>query len=295
MNRIFGNEKTRQRLQQLVNNNSIGHAYIFCGIDGIGKFEYAKEFAKNILCLNSNNGVACGACESCQKFLSSPDLLMVEPEDGLIKVEKIRYLIDSVMLKPTISNRSVFIIRDAEFMNESSQNALLKVLEEPPQYATIILTVQNQSRIINTIHSRCTKIDFSALSFEEIKNVLGRDDITKELYDYSRGSAGKLQKILDSSYTEIVKKLDEAIQKTDLLEMNQAIVEIKDNALLKEEIDIILDLLLTKLRLKLEINPLLYSNQMQIVEEARSNISRNANFDTALDYMMIKLWEQNKR
>ena len=295
MNRIFGNEEIRKRLQQLINNNLIGHAYMFCGIDGIGKFEYAKEFAKNILCLNSSNGVACETCESCMKFSSSPDLLIIEPEEGLIKVEKIRHLIDGVMLKPTISNRSVFIIRDAEYMNESSQNALLKILEEPPQYATIILIVQNQSKIINTIHSRCTKVDFSALSFDEVKNILDNDSVTKELYELSRGSAGKLQKLLNSSYTDIVKKLEEAVQNTDLLEMNQAITAIKEENDLKSEIDNILGLLLTKLRLKLEENPLLYANQIEIIEEARNNISRNANFDTALDYMMIKLWEQNKR
>ncbi len=295
MNNIFGNEKIRQKLQQSVMSNSIGHAYMFCGIDGIGKFEYAKEFAKNILCLSPSNGIACECCEPCKKFLSSPDLLIIEPEEGLIKVEKIRYLIDSVNLKPTISNRSVFIIRDAECMNESSQNALLKVLEEPPQYATIILTVQNQSKIINTIHSRCTKIEFSSLSLDEIKNALGREDITEEMYGYSRGSAGKLQKILNSSYAETVTQLEKAIQNTDLLEMDQAITNVKESTDLKSEIDDVLDLLIAKLSLKLEENPLLISNQIEIVEEARNNISRNANFDTALDYMMIRLWEQNKR
>jgi hypothetical protein len=126
----------------------------------------------------------------------------------------------------------------------------------------IIAILKGSQKISENKTSILEYISFpEVFPFEKLKNNIY--DIfevknTKELYDYSRGSAGKLQKILDSSYTEIVKKLDEAIQKTDLLEMNQAIVEIKGNALLKEEIDIILDLLLTKLRLKLEINPLLY-------------------------------------
>jgi DNA polymerase-3 subunit delta' len=180
-------------------------------------------------------------------------------------------------------------------MNESSQNALLKVLEEPPQYATIILTVQNPGRIINTIHSRCTKVNFNSLSLEDIKSILNNNEIDSELYEYSCGSAGKMQKILDSSYINLIKDLEEAIFKTNLLEMNDAISKIKSQSNIKEIIEDVFELLIAKLKTRLEDNPLLIANQIETIEETRNNISRNANLDTALDYMMVKLWEQNKR
>ena len=136
---IVGHKEIINSLNNIVRNGKISNAYLFCGTDGIGKFLIAKEFAKSILCLNNKDGMYCDNCDSCKTFSSTSDLVILESEDGIIKIDSIRSLCKDVMLKPTISDRKVLIINDADTMGDPAQNALLKSLEEPPKYATIIL------------------------------------------------------------------------------------------------------------------------------------------------------------
>ena len=135
MDSFVGNSKIVSEIKKIISNQTVSNAYLFSGTDGIGKFTLSKIFAKAILCENPLNGAPCGKCEACLTFDSMADLIIIEPEDELIKIEKIRYAISELMLKPTISNKKVCIINDADCMNSSSQNALLKVLEEScPNY-----------------------------------------------------------------------------------------------------------------------------------------------------------------
>ncbi len=295
MKELFGNEEIKSELLLSVANGTVGHAYIFCGISGIGKFLFAKDFAKSIMCLNSSDGLPCGTCEHCVKIDASPDLFIIEPEEGLIKIEKIRALISEAQLKPTLSNKKVFIIKDADLMNTMAQNALLKVLEEPPQYVTIILTVQNLNRILNTITSRCTIINFKPLSYEEMTEIFPGEKITKELYDFSAGSAGRMSELLDDSRGELLEEFEKAIKENDLIKMNEMLSAIKAQKDIKDTIDDAFDLLESKLRANIKDNPILIANQIEIIEETKRNLARYANFDTSLDYMMIRLWQLNKR
>ena len=111
-----------------------------------GKYEIAKEWAKMILC--DNNG--CNGCKSCLEFEGEnhPDFYVIDEKDETIKIEKIREMQSKILEKPIISQRKVYIIRNAENMTKEAQNCLLKTLEEPPEYAVIILTTSNESRIL---------------------------------------------------------------------------------------------------------------------------------------------------
>ena len=294
MDKFVGNLKIVSMLKNIISLKTIGHAYMFSGVDGIGKMILAKEFAKAILCDNSQDWY-CNNCESCKVFDNSPDFQIIEKEDDLIKVDAIRQLGENIMLKPTTSNRRVFIINDAECMNESAQNALLKILEEPPSYATIILITSNKERIIRTIKSRCTIFEFAKLKDEELKSIFEEENISKEMLEFSNGSAGKYLKLKNSNYIDSLMVLEDAIPQSNLLEINRIFSDFKKIKTIKEDINDILDLMIVKLGNNLKENSSKKIEQIELIEEVRNNIKRNANFEDSLDYLAIRLWEINSK
>lgn len=173
----------------------VHHAYLFAGPEGVGKETTARVLAARLLCQNAgsdpNQGAlfgaappderdACGACDSCRLLERNnhPDYAVIDrglhrlhPDPAIRKskglflgVEVIRhFLIEPSALKPTVSQRRVFVIRDAERMNEAAQNALLKTLEEPPGQTVLILVSSSAGRLLATIRSRCQQIPFVPL------------------------------------------------------------------------------------------------------------------------------------
>ena len=166
---IIGNENVKELLRNSIVTNSLVHSYMFVGPDGIGKSLFAKELAKIILCTSPKK--PCDECSSCIKFNSSnhPDFWVIDSEDGKnIKIGQIRLLQEQISEKPIVSEKKVYIINNADLMTVEAQNCLLKTLEEPPAYATIILVLSNENKLLNTIKSRCTKIAFSKLSNDDL-------------------------------------------------------------------------------------------------------------------------------
>ena len=166
---IIGNEKVKELLNKTISSNNILHSYLFLGIEGIGKSLFAKEFAKMILCQEEKR--ACNKCKSCIEFENgnNPDFAIIEAEEKNIKIEQIRYIEQKISEKPITSNRKVYIINNSDTMTKEAQNCLLKTLEEPPEYATIILISSNENKLLNTIRSRCIKINFNKLNEEAIR------------------------------------------------------------------------------------------------------------------------------
>lgn len=153
---IVGNKEVKQLLIHSVSTSNILHSYMFVGIDGIGKCLFAKEFAREILA-------------STVELDNNPDFMLIDAEDGKsIKIEQVRYMQEKIAEKPITANKKVYIINNSDTMTKEAQNCLLKTLEEPPEYAVIILILANENNMLNTIKSRCTKIMFNPLSKEEI-------------------------------------------------------------------------------------------------------------------------------
>lgn len=169
---IVGNERNKELLKSIIDANNIAHSYMFVGKESIGKLIFAKEFAKAILCESSEK--PCNICKSCIEFdtYNNPDFSMLEPEGTSIKIDPIREFIKKVYEKPVVSNRKVYIINDSNYMTKEAQNALLKTLEEPPEYVTIILITSNENMFLPTIKSRCTKITFNKLKDTELARIL---------------------------------------------------------------------------------------------------------------------------
>ena len=176
---IIGNEKNKELLKNIIDTNNIAHSYMFVGRESIGKFLFAKEFAKTILCTSEEKG--CNKCKSCIQFNTNnnPDFSILEPEGNSIKIDQIRELTKKVYEKPVVSRKKVYIINDSNYMTQEAQNGLLKTLEEPPEYVTIILITSNENSFLPTIKSRCTKISFDKLTDMELISIL------KKEYNYS--------------------------------------------------------------------------------------------------------------
>ncbi len=189
---IFCQERAVSAIQSAFASDKVAHAYIFAGPDGVGKFTTAKEFAKLLLCKKpvekSNFTDSCGNCESCRLFDagSHPDFEHVYKElikftrDGKDKETPLEFPIDvvrefvleKVSQKPALSKRRVFILSEAEKLNNESQNCLLKVLEEPPAYCCIILVCTRPDKLLPTIRSRCQILRFGPIDEEKIIEIL---------------------------------------------------------------------------------------------------------------------------
>ncbi|MGB8951060.1 MAG: DNA polymerase III subunit delta' [Candidatus Aminicenantales bacterium] len=170
---IAGNSRIKKILKLALQRERVPNSILFNGPVGVGKRNMALVLAKALNCGRKKDD-ACDACASCsainkQKF---PDVLEICPEGDVIKIEQIRFLKQTAYLKPMIGKKRVFIVDEAEKMNEESANSFLKILEEPPLYSHIFLVSSNPLLILPTIISRCQTLNFVPVSREEIENIL---------------------------------------------------------------------------------------------------------------------------
>ncbi len=199
---IIGHETIKGQLKRIVLTEKISHAYIFDGPDGIGKTMMAQAFAASVLC-DDFQGEPCGVCQNCRLSFgnSHPDIIDMDltiDKNGDIKesisVDAVRELKKDVYIKPFFAERKVYLIRDAHKMTAEAQNALLKVFEEPPGFATFILLLNGLSRLLPTILSRGVVMKFRPLSKRELSVFAGKQGIEagEFLLNLSDGQPGRL-------------------------------------------------------------------------------------------------------
>ncbi|MDO8603245.1 MAG: DNA polymerase III subunit delta' [Candidatus Omnitrophota bacterium] len=181
---IIGQDNAIRILKSMLGKEDINGAYLFSGPKGVGKRTAGVEFAKAINCAKLEPD-ACGECVSCSKIdsMNHPDLFIIqkEEESRFIKIDMIRDIIYQASLKPYEARKKIFIIAEAEDMNEESQNALLKILEEPRENQIFILTTSRVSGILPTVFSRCKAVKFNLLSQAGIQEILiGRKGFNEE-------------------------------------------------------------------------------------------------------------------
>ena len=291
---IIGNEKNKEVLEKTIRINKTSHSYIFCGTEGIGKKIIAKELAKRILCLEKNKENDC-KCKSCIEFDSNnnPDFQLIEALDGKIKIDQIRQMQRKIVEKPIISNNKVYIVDDADTMTTEAQNCLLKTLEEPPEYMTIILICTNEGNLLSTIKSRCTRMIFDPIRNEELKKYLNNqvtgEQISDNIIDLAQGSIGKAIKLNErKDIYENIENILISMQDKDLIDIVQMSETIYKS---KEEIKSILEYI-NVLLLKLSRQNIKYINCVEIVEETKKRINANSNYDMCIDYMIFSMWQQ---
>ena len=290
--KIIGNDKIKEMLYKSVKDKKTSHSYLFVGIEGIGKKEIAKEFAKMLLCINDNK--YCNTCKSCIEFDSNnnPDFLYIEPDGNSVKIEQIRYIQRKIQEKPIISNKKVYIINDADKMTTEAQNCLLKTLEEPPEYSTIILIGSNENMFLSTIKSRCMIIHFSKIEDEKIRKYLEEKyelkDISTNMLEIFQGSIGKaiLLKDKKEQYEKIELIIKSLRQKSIIYILNMSEILYKS----KEEIFDILEYI-NVILIKLAKTDYEYIKCINSVEETKTRLKQNANYDMSIDNMLFNMWE----
>ncbi len=178
---VIGQNHITRTLSNQVKNNELVHAYLFTGTRGTGKTTCAQIFSKAINCLSPIEGSPCGQCEVCKALdLPNTDVLEIDAASNN-RVDEIRDLRERVKYPPTIARKKVYIIDEVHMLTESAFNALLKTLEEPPEYVVFILATTEVHKLPATILSRCIRFDFRLLTTEELvqhlKNIFAQKGI----------------------------------------------------------------------------------------------------------------------
>lgn len=303
---IKGQEFAKKYMKNSIKKGKINHAYMFEGIEGIGKETFANELSKILL--------------ETPHLENAPDCIRVKPDGNSIKIAQIRSLQSDIVIKPH-KKYKIYIIDRAEKMTVEAQNALLKTLEEPPEYAIIILVTNNKEGLLPTIRSRCEVIKFTPIPFVEIKNYLISQGVEENranlLSAFSRGSMKKALELSNSNdfyemkenvqnYIEtilskkMVKILDipgqmEKYKGESITILDMMINYFRDIMICKEHVDksmiINADKIVFIQNMSNKITYSQVSKIIDIIEDTKIKIKGNCNFNVSIQVMSLNIYE----
>lgn len=268
---ILEHENVKKQLMLDLENKKVSHAYLFLGIEGIGKKSLAIEFAKNLL--NTPNLDVCVDYKYIEKL----------PDKKEIIVEQVRTkIVNDVYVAPATGDYKVYIINDAHLLNTAAQNAILKTLEEPPKYVVIILVSNNEKALLTTVLSRVKKVNFNRLSNNTIEAVLKNKcnlELSESKLDYAGGSL-KVAIELASTQNNKYSKLDELYLCYKRKDMLNAIKHIEQVSFKDEETFNYLEYLFMQDG---------FYDKIQHVENARNRMKQNASEDIVKQSLNIHI------
>ena len=322
---VIGQEQIKEHLQNALSTRKISHAYIINGEKSSGKGFIAKVFAMALQC-EKGGTEPCQQCHSCRQALTDnqPDIIRITHEKpNTISVEDIRKQINGdVAIKPYSSPYKVYIMEDADKMTVQAQNALLKTLEEPPEYAVILLLTSNMNALLPTVLSRCVVLNMKPVSDRLIKKYLMEElqvpDYKAEVcVAFARGNVGKSKALATSEDFENVKAealgLLKYIQDLDLAEIVTDIQRITEYKLdVNDYLDIMAiwyrDVLLFKATK--DANHIVFREELQSIrrvadrssyegiekvikalDKAKSRLNANVNFELTMELLMWEIRE----
>lgn len=219
-NRLIGNDETKTRLANAITSDSLAHAFLISGPSGSGKSTLALELSAALNCEKANGSphTPCGVCNNCRRIYEGnfPDLKFLEkPKDkATIGVEAVKDFREDMFLSSTEAERKIYVIDNADCMTVEAQNALLKILEEPPSNVLLILLANECDRILSTIKSRVQYIAMSRFSNEELKKHLLSTDVAaismsrdmperfNGIIISADGRIGEAKRLLDPKFSE---------------------------------------------------------------------------------------------
>ena len=292
-----------EQLMRPVKAGRIVHAQLFQGPDGTGKHTAALLLARSMNCTSSSEK-PCNACPSCHQFLTgnSPNLIEVFPDKNVIKVEVIREgIIKKIHLKPD-SGTMVVVINDADKMNESAQNALLKTLEEAPEYASFILITDKPGALLPTIRSRCAIFRFAPLNEEDTVSVLMNEGVDEDKArteaERAEGSPGRaLSRIGSGAYQEFyarsIRALESVKKPSDVAQAFQMIQNDKDAS---NDILEIYEFYARRLMRNEEgkLSPMKGGKLLKSVIEAKKKLKANVAFQSAMEILFFEIASQEE-
>lgn len=322
---IIGQEQIKEHLQNALTTKKISHAYIINGEKSSGKEYIAKVFAMALQC-EKGELEPCQECHACKQALSDnqPDIIRVGHEKpNTISVDDIRGQINNdVAIKPYSSPYKIYIVNEAEKMTPQAQNAILKTLEEPPEYAVILLLTSNVNALLPTILSRCVVLNMKPVSDEKVRKFLMEElqvpDYKADVcVAFARGNIGKAKALASSEDFENIKNealsLLKYIQDMELHEIVAAIKKIGEYKLeINDYFDIMAiwyrDVLLFKatkdanhLVFKEELGALRKCAQrssyegietvINALDTAKRRLDANVNFDLVMELLLLTIQE----
>lgn len=329
---VVGQVQIKEFIKKSVCRDKISHAYIFTGEKGSGREKLARLYAATLQCTKDYDewdiasfSRPCGECRSCLQMSSGnqPDVITVTHDKKVIGVDDIRDQVNNTVdVKPYAGPYKIYIIPEADKMTEQAQNALLKTIEEPPEYAIIMLVVENIGLMLPTILSRCVQLNLKPLSETEIveylmKNYQIPDYMAQTSAMFSQGNIGKaIRYATDDDFIkikEIVIKTLKVLENKRVDELLDIVRQVKDeNYNIEDYLDIVLlwfrDILLYKavkdpsmLMFKEESRGIdrqtrirSYENIescLKAVEKAKQRLRANVNFDITMELLLITLKE----
>ena len=248
---VYGQDVIVKIIKNSILNNQINHAYLFAGPRGTGKTSIAKIFAKIINCDHPKNCQPCEKCVSCTQKNNS-DIIEIDAASNN-GVDEIRELRNKVNLLPAYGKYKVYIIDEVHMLTQGAFNALLKTLEEPPEHVIFILATTDPHKVIDTILSRCQRLDFKKISDEAIIENLSKI-AKKEQIDIDDAALKEIAKLADGGMRDSVGMLDQAraytegkITVNDIHDINGTLTEIDLKQILENTINNQLDEILEKI------------------------------------------------
>lgn len=327
---IVGQEQIKEHLQNALATGKISHAYIINGEKGSGKEFIAKVFAMALQCeqreKDSQAEVPCQMCHSCKQALSDnqPDIIKVTHEKAnTISVDDIRGQIGGdVAIKPYSSPYKIYIMNEAEKMTPQAQNALLKTLEEPPEYVVILLLTSNVNALLPTILSRCVVLNMRPVADSLIRKYLMEEmkiiDYKAEVcVAFARGNVGKARTLASSEEFENVKNEALALLKyIQDMELTDVVAAVKRANEFKLEINDYLDIILIWYRDVLlfkatnDVNQLVFQEEhsalrrvaarssyegiervIEALDKAKKRLDANVSFDLVMQLLFEEIKE----
>lgn len=208
---VKGQDHIITTLQNQIKANRIGHAYLFCGTRGTGKTTVAKIFAKAVNCESPVNGSPCGKCAMCQSIAAGTSMNVIEIDAASNNgVDNIREIREEVAYRPTEGKYKVYIIDEVHMLSIGAFNALLKTLEEPPEYVIFILATTEVHKIPITILSRCQHYDFKRITIDTITARM-QELMDTEKVEVEDKALRYIAKAADGSMRDALSLLDQCI------------------------------------------------------------------------------------
>lgn len=250
---MIGQEQVKEQLTGAITNNRVSHAYIICGEKGSGKKTIARLFAAALQCEASGTD-PCGKCHSCKMAATDnhPDIITVRHEKpNTISVAEIReQVVGDVLIKPYYGRKKIYIIPEAEKMNSSSQNALLKTIEEPPEYAVIMLLAENREMLLPTILSRCVSLMMKPVDDKSVQAFLiERCDVSADdsrVYAaFAHGNVGRaVQMSRSEDFMQLKDSTIDFLRHVDAMDASELTALAKSISAQKESVGDMLDIIL---------------------------------------------------
>lgn len=244
---ITGNDQAIKTLKPAITQKKISHSYIFSGPYGTGKKLISRELAKYIQCQNGGISDNCD-CSSCVKAKNgvNPDIINISLGDSKsVGVDAIREkLIRDIYIKPYYFNYKIYILENCETITIPAQNAMLKIIEEPPKYAVIILLSENYNLFLPTITSRCSNIKINPLNENELTEYIKEyynlpDNTCSEISEISFGSIGRAKDIIEfEGYLQLRKDIINYLKAIGSKDIADNLIRSQEIEKYKENIDI---------------------------------------------------------